>query len=92
MNESFVLSLSPIRDGIFRDCSWMGGKGGGYKNALLPKTSHSYPTIMKLRTVISYLKKFQKVFESRDTPLDFYWNHYFLTGNQQILLYQEIKI
>ena len=82
--------------GFFGTAHGSGGEGGGrrrggYKNALLPKTSHTYPTIMKLGTVISYLKKFQKLFESRDTPLDFCWNHYFLTGNQQILLYQERK-
>ena len=67
---SCLLVLSGM--GFFGTAHGWGGKGGGYKNALLPKTSHSYPTIMKLSTVISYLKKFQKVFESRDTPLDFY--------------------
>ena len=41
---------------------------------------------MKLSTVIPFLKKIQKLYESRDTPLDFF------TENQQILLYQEIHI
>ena len=31
--------------------------------------SVSYPTMMKLDTVIPYLKKIQKIYESRDTPL-----------------------
>ena len=41
----------------------------GAKKATLPKICHTYPTIMKLGTVIPYLKKFQKLYESRDTPL-----------------------
>ena len=35
----------------------------------LPKICHTYPTMMKLGTVIPYLKKIQKIYESRDTPV-----------------------
>ena len=35
----------------------------GAKKASLPKTCHTYPTMMKLGTVIPYLKKIQKKFE-----------------------------
>ena len=45
--------------------------------------------MMKLCTVISYLKKIQKIHESRDTSHESYWHQQFFTGNQQILLYQE---
>ena len=31
----------------------------------------TYPTIMKLGTVVPYLKKIQKIYKSRDTPLEF---------------------
>ena len=33
--------------------------------------SHTYPTMMKLGTVIPYLKKIQKAYESRDITLAF---------------------
>ena len=39
------------------DCSWM---RGGAKRPL-PKICHAYPTMMKLGTVIPYLKKIQKI-------------------------------
>ena len=79
--------INSIQDGLFRGCSRMGvGKKGP-----LPKICHTYPTMMKLATVIPYLKKIQKIYESRDTPPDFY-RHQIFTGNQQILLYQEIQI
>ena len=48
-------ALNPIQDGPFRGCSRMGGG----KKASLPKICH-YPTIMKLSTVIPYLKKIKK--------------------------------
>ena len=32
---------------------------------------HTYLTMIKLSTVISYLKKIKKIYESRDTPLEF---------------------
>ena len=36
------------------------GAGGGEGEAALPKTFHTDPTMMKLDTVISYLKKIQE--------------------------------
>ena len=39
------------------------------KRSSLPKICHTYPTMMKLGSVIPYLKNFQKLYESRDTPL-----------------------
>ena len=47
------------------------GYGGGGKKAPLPKICHTYPIMMKLGTVIPYLKKIKKIHESRDTPPDF---------------------
>ena len=44
--------------------------GGGQKGPLF-KICHRYPTMMKRDTVIPYLKKIQKLYESRDIPLDF---------------------
>ena len=54
--------------------------------------SHKNPTMMKLGTVISYLKEIQKTYKSRDTTLEFCWHQRFFTGNQKFLLYQEIQI
>ena len=61
------MTFNPIQDGLFRGCSRMGGA----KKAPLPKICHTYPTMMKLDTVIPYPKKIQKIYESRDTPLEF---------------------
>ena len=47
------------------------GFGGGGKKAPLPKICHTYPTMMKLEKVKPYLKKFQALYESRETPLEF---------------------
>ena len=43
-------------------------------------------------TVIPCLKKIQKLYESRDTPLEFYWHQQFFNGNHQVLLYREIHV
>ena len=37
----------------------------------LPKICHTYPTMLKFGTVIPYLKKIQKIYESRATLRDF---------------------
>ena len=46
------------------------GRGVG-KKAHLPKICHTYTAMMKLATIIPYLKKIQKIYESRETPSDF---------------------
>ena len=43
------------------------GSGGGLFWSPLPKIRHTYPTMMKLGTVIPYLRKIQKMYKSRDT-------------------------
>ena len=58
----------------------------------LPKIRHTYPAMMKPGTVIPYLRKIQKIYQSRDTSLEFCWHQHFFTGYQQILLHQEIHI
>ena len=40
----------------------------------LSKICYAYPAVMKLGRVLHYLKKIQKLFTSRDIPLDFTWN------------------
>ena len=60
--------LNPIQDGLFRGCSRM-GRGG--TRVTIPKIYHTYPAMMKLGTVIPYLKKIQKIYKSRDTPPEF---------------------
>ena len=82
-----IFIFNPIQDGLFRGCSRMGGKEG--QKGPLPRICHTYPTMMKLGTVIPYLKKTQRVYESCQTPREFCWHQHFFTGNRQILLYQE---
>ena len=81
-------NVNPIQDGLFRGCSRM--EEGG--RPPVHKICHTYATMMKLGTVIPYLKKVKKIYESRDTPLEFCRHQHFFTGNQQILLYQEMQI
>ena len=77
-NSSFFVILALgnknsnlFKMGIFGVCSRIGcgGGGGGGHKVSLPKICHTYPTIMKPDTVIPYLKKIQKIYESRDTAL-----------------------
>ena len=82
--------LTLFRMGIFGATHGWGRRG--QKRLPFAKICHTYPTVMELGTVIPYLKKIQKIYESRDTPTDFCWHQYFLIGNQLILFYQEIRI
>ena len=47
------------------------GLQGLFGPPTLPKIRHTYPTMMKLGTVIPYLRKIQKMYKSRDTFLEF---------------------
>ena len=64
----------------------------GSKNAHLHKICHTYPTMMRLSTVIPYLTNIQNTYKLLDTPIKVCWHQYFFTKNQQLLLYQEIHI
>ena len=61
---SVTSTLTPIQDVIFRGYSRMGG-------------AVTHPTMMKLGTVIPYLRKIKKIYKSRDTPLQFCWHQHF---------------
>ena len=61
------ITLTLFRIGIFAATH---RSGVGAKRLPLPNICHTYPTMMKFGTVIPYLKKIQKVYESRDTHLD----------------------
>lgn len=69
--------------------------GRGCKKAPLSKISnicHTYPTLMKIGAVVTYLQKIQKIQKSRDTPLSSPEISIFFTENQPFLLYQQIQI
>ena len=51
INKLSKINLNPIQDGLFRDCSRMGGE---------QKLCYIYLILMKLDTFIPYLKKIQK--------------------------------
>ena len=57
--------INRIQDGLFRGCSQIGGA----KRSLLPKICHTYPTMMKLGTVVPYLKKIKKYMNHVTYPL-----------------------
>ena len=62
-------NFNPIQDGIFWGCSQIVGTGGA-KKPPFPKIWYTYPTLMKFGTVIPHLEKIQKIYESRNTPLE----------------------
>ena len=80
--------VSPIQDGSFRGCAWI---GEGKKAASLKSVTHTLHWWNLAPLFISYLKKIPKRYKSRDTPLQFCWHQHFFTGNQQFTLYQEIE-
>ena len=70
---------------------------GATKKVPLPKICHIYHTMMRLGTVMPYLKKAQKIYEPRDTPLELppantQLAPAFFVGNQKNLQYQKIQI
>ena len=60
-------SFNSIQDRLFRGCSRMAGVG--QKGPPLPTICHTYPVMMKLGTVIPYLKEISVISESRCAPL-----------------------
>ena len=62
------------------------------KILLLPQICHTYPTVMKMGTLISYLKRLSNICEYCDALLEFYLHEPFLTRIHRIFLYQEMQI
>ena len=58
----------------------------------LSKIYHIYLTMIKLGAIIPYLKKTQKIYESRDTPVSFCWCQHLFTEKNPILPYQKTNI
>ena len=74
IGQHVLILLTLFRIGFFRAAhGWGGGRGQN-----LSKICHTYPTTMKLDTVIPYLRKFQKLYESPGTPFEFCWHQHFL--------------
>ena len=67
ISGTVFVSFNPIQDRPFRGCSLI---RGGQKDPF-PKICHIYPTMMRVGTVIPYLKAIQKTYKSHDTPLEF---------------------
>ena len=65
---NYLQFFNPVQDEHFRGYVWMGRVP---KMSPLFKICHKYPAMMKRGTVIPYLKKIQKIYESRNTPPDF---------------------
>ena len=65
LNDKFLTLFKMDILGPLMDAGRGGGRGG--QKGPLPKICHTYLTMMKLGTVIPYLKKIQKLYESRDT-------------------------
>ena len=84
------LSINPIQDGHFQSCSRDGKVRGAKRSPSLKSVTH----ILKWwnLAVIPYLKKIQKIYESRETPTKFCGRHKFFSRNQQILLYKATHI
>ena len=76
-NSRCVWTVMSYSGWAFSGLVTVAGRGVGGKKAPLPKICHRYPTMMKIGTVIPYLKNIQNIYESRDTTLDFCWYQYF---------------
>ena len=92
MDANIHPRLLNFREGPQWNISGLLTDGEGLFGPPLPKICHTYPAMMKLGTVIPYLRKTQKIYKSRDTSLEFCWHQHFFTRNQQILLHQEIQV
>ena len=70
----YIVVLTLFRMGFFGAAHGWGGGGGAKRmgeEATRPKICDTYRTVMKIGTVMPYPKKIQKIYKSRDTPLEF---------------------
>ena len=63
-DSNVLLTLTLFRIDNFGAAHGWGEEGGGAKKPSLPKICHTYPTMIKLGTVLPYLKKIQKSYHN----------------------------
>ena len=63
-------TLNPTQDGLFGATHGC-GEQSPHLHCPVHKICHTHPIMMQLGTVVPYLKKIQKIYESRDRPLEF---------------------
>ena len=79
--EEFVLAnnvLSLFRMGLF-------GAAYGWREVPLTKICHACPIVMKIGTVIPYLKRIQNIYKSDDTTLEF-------CSHQHFIMFEFLKV
>ena len=79
--EEFVLAnnvLSLFRMGLFRAAY-------GWREVPLTKICHACPIVMKIGTVIPYLKRIQNIYKSDDTTLEF-------CSHQHFVMFEFLKV
>ena len=69
VKEKVFIYFNLIQNGLFRGCSQIGETKKTPPS--LPKICCTYHTIMKLGTLIHYLKRIQKIYKSSDTSVEF---------------------
>ena len=76
INDICIIIVTLFRMSLF------GVAHGCWRQKARPRSKffHTYPTMMKLGTVIPYLKKIQEIYDSHDTPLKFCQHQHFFTG------------
>ena len=61
------------------------------KRSPMAKICHTYPALMELGTVMPYLQNIQKVYESRDTPLNVYQYQLFLSEISKFFYFKKYR-
>ena len=84
------MRFNPIQDGHFWGRSRM-GRGVAKKAPSLKNITHIVKWWNLAQLYLTW-RRSKNIYELRETSPEFYWQRQFFTGNQQILLYQEIKI
>ena len=82
LNSYNLTGLTLFKIGLLKD------RG---QKIFLPTTFYTRPKMMNFDTVIPYLRKNQKTYKLRDTPLEFCWREYFFTRNQQLLFFKKYR-
>ena len=94
-SSSTTTEFNPIQDGFFRGCWQRGmGRGGGGAKSTPPPCLKSLTHILQWwnLAVIPYVMKIQKLYESRETTLEFCWHQHFIPESANFAISRNIGI